>query len=116
MKVVIAGGRDYKKNSVDYHAVMSALESVGATEIVSGGATGADQFGEDLAKHHGLKVTRFSADWKTYGKLAGPLRNKQMAEYCDYVILLPGGIGTASMKNEAIKAGKKIILEIGNDD
>ena len=43
-------------------------------------------------------------DWEHFGRAAGPIRNKKMAEYADAVILFPGGKGTASMLKEAQKA------------
>ena len=41
-------------------------------------------------------------------KAAGPIRNKEMAEYADAVALFPGGTGTESMFKEAKAADIKI--------
>ena len=32
------------------------------------------------------KLEKYLADWPRYGRSAGPKRNKQMAEKCDFVI------------------------------
>ena len=110
MKVIIAGGRDYKFTDED----REFLNSIGGriSEVVSGAcqakkdsdtATGADGFGEEWAKENKVPVTRFYPDWKTYGRGAGPKRNISMAEYAEAVVLFPGGRGTDSMHREASK-------------
>lgn len=111
MKILIAGGRDFKSNEIYENFLCASLRFLNCTEVVSGGAKGADAFGEFCAKKLGIPVKRFDADWEEYGRMAGPIRNKQMAEYCDKVILLKGGNGTDSMRNEARLAGKPIIYD-----
>jgi hypothetical protein len=61
-------------------------------EIVSGAARGADKLGERYAKEHDLPIKQFPADWNNYGKQAGYLRNKQMAEYATHCICFWDGI------------------------
>lgn len=111
MKCIIAGGRDYKPSKKDAETIEQLISIHGITEIVSGGCSGADAFGEHVAKKLNLSLKIFPADWARYGKSAGPIRNKQMAEYAEAIILLPGGNGTASMRAEAIKAGLQFIWE-----
>ncbi len=108
MKLIIAGGRDYKLTSHNFLKLEDILSFYWISEVVSGGATGADECGEWWAAQHNIPVKQFPADWKTHGKVAGPIRNKQMAEYADAVALFPGGRGTESMYQEAIKAGMQI--------
>ena len=104
MKVIIAGGRNYRLTRED----IDRLDALSISEVVSGGAKGVDADGEYYADDRGLPIKRFLADWKTHGKAAGPIRNKQMAEYADAAILFPGGKGTESMYKIAIKAGIEI--------
>ena len=103
MKLIIAGGRDYRFTPTDRSRLDALLGTV--TEVVSGAATGADQAGERWAKLHGIPVKRFPADWNKHGRTAAPIRNAQMAQYADAVALLPGGRGTDSMRREAERAG-----------
>lgn len=50
--------------------------------IVQGGCpTGGDYLARNYAKSKGYELKEFPADWDTYGKLAGYIRNKQMHEY-----------------------------------
>ena len=113
MKMVIAGGRDFEGNLADVERIHKAVRNYMITEIVSGCANGADLFGEKAAEIMNIPVKRFPADWVRWKHMAGPIRNKQMAKYTDYVFLFYGGKGTTSMRNEAIKAGKKIIFDDG---
>jgi len=55
-------------------------------EIVSGAAKGADKLGERYANERGHKITRFIANWDTFGKAAGYRRNIEMAAYADALI------------------------------
>ncbi len=112
-RVVIAGCRDYNnykeaKSYIDF--CLSNIRKKNDIVIVSGCASGADAIGERYAKEYGFKVEKYPADWKTYGKSAGPRRNKQMAEISDYVICFWDGKsrGTKSMIEFSKKLGKPI--------
>ena len=82
-RIIVAGGRDF----LDYPLLEESLDAVihGLPPedilLISGTCKGADQMGERYAEEHGLRVQRFPADWKTYGRAAGPIRNRQMAEF-----------------------------------
>ena len=101
MRLIIAGGRDLSFNRDHLSWLRSVIRDCSPTEIVSGCAKGADRVGEILAASLGIPVRRFPADWDTYGKRAGHLRNEQMAKYANAVALLPGGKGTANMLENA---------------
>lgn len=111
MKVVIAGGRDF----LDYSALKRALSSIEFSEeviIISGAAKGADSLGERYAKENGLKCIRYPAQWGTYGKAAGPIRNQQMCNACDAVICFWDGIspGTRNMISLAKTSKKPLVV------
>ncbi len=112
-RVVVAGCRDYNnyeeaKAYIDY--CLLNIRKGNDIIIVSGGASGADALGERYAKENGFRVEKYSADWETYGKSAGPIRNEQMAEICDYVICFwdEKSRGTKSMIEYAKKHRKPI--------
>lgn len=115
-RVVIAGCRDYNnydeaKPYIDF--CLSNLRKENNIIIVSGCARGADAIGERYAKENGFAVEKYPADWKTYGKSAGPLRNKQMAEITDYVICFWDGQsrGTNSMIDYTKEYNKPIMIK-----
>ena len=104
IRVIIAGTRTFS----DYDLLCERVDDLLAKckdkeiEIVSGGAKGADALGERYAEEHGLPCKVFPADWDKYGKAAGPIRNKQMAEYADACIVFWDGKsrGTNNMITE----------------
>ena len=97
MKMIISGGRNYKFTSEDKMLLVGALVVYEVTEIVQGGASGADACAKEFAEEQGIKCTEFKADWDKFGRSAGPIRNAEMADYADILFAFPGGKGTANM-------------------
>lgn len=118
MRVIIAGSRDITTVEPVYRAIKKAeKQGIIITEVVSGKARGVDTLGEFWAEVKGYPVEEFPVtdeDWKTLGKAAGPLRNKQMAEYADALIAIWDGRspGTKSMIQYMGKLNKPVYVEI----
>ena len=91
MKVIIAGGRDFNNYDLLCRKADKILSRQTEIEIVSGIAKGADKLGERYSVERGYKITRFPADWNFFGKSAGYIRNVEMAEYADTLILFWNG-------------------------
>jgi len=114
VKLIIAGGRDIRPGYGfidDAIKMLKPYRDEPIREIVCGGAQGVDSEGEHWASHHkGVSVEYFRADWNKYGKAAGPVRNKKMAEYADALLLIWDGLsrGSANMKAEMGKLGKPV--------
>lgn len=113
-KVVIAGGRDF----CDYEEARTFIDSVLDTKgkddycILSGGCSGADKIGEKYALEHGFKIEYHLAKWSKYKRAAGPVRNREMAEHCDFLICFWNrkSKGTLSMIEEIKKLNKEIYI------
>ena len=112
IKVIIAGSRtfsDYKLLATVCDHMLQNQEDV---EIVNGGAKGADKLGELYAEDKGYHIEEFKAHWSQFGDAAGPIRNKEMAEYADALIAFWNGdtvkSGTYNMIQQARFAGLKI--------
>lgn len=109
MKLAIVGSRDYEHlNLVRYY-----VESLPpGTTIVSGGARGVDRTAEQTAKHCGLPVITFHANWKQYGKQAGMIRNADIINCADAVVAFWDGSspGTRNSINRAKKANKPVTI------
>lgn len=105
MRTIIAGGRDYRFTVNDYRYLDYLQIELPISEVVSGACpTGADDCAEHWAVKNEIRVHRFFPDWDKFGRAAGPISNKAMAEYADVLILFPGGKGSASMRQEALNA------------
>jgi hypothetical protein len=112
MKVIIAGGRDFNDTEAFFKSMVSIAKDIEIDEIVSGGAKGADRLGEVWADYAKLSLKVFPADWDTYNKAAGHIRNKQMAEYADFLIAFWDGSskGTKNMIENMSKLEKPYII------
>lgn len=128
VKILVCGGRDfgdlppsnhelYEQCLAEKMFVLRSLDtklgSIPANDltIISGCAKGPDSIALEWAATNGTYVKRFRADWGSYKKAAGIIRNKQMLEEGepDVVLAFPGGTGTANMKSIAKAAGVKVI-------
>jgi hypothetical protein len=112
MRVLVCGGRDFLDAS-RVNAVLGRLwtERGPITCLIQGGARGGDWMAAQWAKARGVTVAEFPADWKRYGRHAGPIRNRQMLEEGkpDLVVSFPGGRGTRNMVDQAEAAGLEVI-------
>lgn len=109
MRIVVTGGRDF----TDREMVVSAMSALGVGDgdvIVDGCASGADTLCAEVASKLGAKIEPHPADWKRYGKAAGPLRNNEMIDSgCDFLLAFPGGRGTSECKAYARRRGVRVI-------
>jgi len=125
MKCIIAGDRNIVNKAILEKAIKKSGFTI--TEVVSGGARGADTLGEEWAKENGIPVKEFPADWnnlavkgaviktnawgKQYNAAAGTFRNKQMADYADALIAIQTNGKTPGTQN-MIKLAKENELEV----
>lgn len=110
MKVVIAGSRDITDTTLLEEAIRDSGFEI--TEVLCGRATGVDELGRIWAEREGIPVRFFPADWKKYGKSAGPRRNAEMAREADALIAVTyGSRGTTNMIHQAQIYGRKIYVK-----
>lgn len=113
-KVLVCGGRDYQDRDRVHQILDAAVDRLGLTAIVQGGATGADLLAKEWAISRKLQCETFYADWRGLGDAAGPIRNKRMLDEAkpDLVIAFPtpdeANKGTLGMIALAEKAGVKV--------
>jgi|SRR5690554_1895914 len=108
MKIAVVGGRDFTDYDLVKSSILDNYNLDDLSEVVSGGAKGADSLGAKFAKEYNLKLTEFKPDWKKYGRGAGFVRNKLIIEHADVVFAFWDGKskGTANSINIAKRSNK----------
>lgn len=116
MKLAIIGSRSFD----DWNLADSTFRrffcdengNPSVTEIVSGGAKGADRQGAELAKSYGVKLTEFIPDWEKHGKRAGFLRNEDIVKTVDMVLAFWDGVskGTGNSLGIAKRLKKPTLI------
>jgi hypothetical protein len=130
-RCIIAGSRSI----TDYFLICAAVKESGfqIDEVVSGNAKGVDSLGEKYALHNNIPLKQFPAPWnetegkpqneigqtnygKKFWKLAGPFRNRQMADYATHLILCWDGksSGSANMLKLAEEKNLTIFQKLVN--
>lgn len=81
MRVIVCGSRNWEDRKAIRDKIAALVESYGkGIMIVHGGARGADRIAGQEAEKAGLRVEEHPARWDRYGRAAGPIRNREMAE------------------------------------
>lgn len=107
LRIIIAGSREFDNYNLLESTISNFIkENTNNVEIVSGTARGADQLGEQFAIEYGYQIKRFPANWKLYGKSAGPIRNREMAEYAS------GGQGVLFAFWDGKSRGTKSMIDL----
>jgi SLOG family YspA-like protein len=110
MKLIIAGSRTF----TDYQLLCQTLapERHRITEVIHGGARGADQLGFRWAVRHHVRSRCFAADWTRFGKSAGVRRNHHMAQAGDVLVAfhVHNSPGTAHMIACMRALGKPVVI------
>jgi hypothetical protein len=109
-RVLVCGGRSF----ADIDLLNGVLDKLSANYtiecIIEGDAPGADRMAGTWARSHGIPNFKFAADWKAFGRAAGPKRNSKMLElHPNLVIAFPGSRGTADMVGKAKNAGIEVV-------
>ena len=115
MKVLVCGSRDW----TDFDAIANRLTALpGEHEeitVIHGGAPGADTMARRAARLLRFEVRAFPADWRTWGKRAGFIRNVAMLdEQPDLVIAfqLNDSRGTQHTIDEARRRGIPVEVHV----
>lgn len=81
--------------------------------VVHGDALGADRLGGEMAKGLGLRVIPVPAEWKRYGRGAGPIRNKKMLFMgIDLVLAFHADISRSKGTKHMILIAKKAGIDV----
>ncbi len=106
MHTAVIGSRSF----TNYPLLKQTLDQYTISLIVSGGARGADQLGEQYAMEKGLPTLILKPDYDTHGRKAPLLRNLDIIDAAEQVVAFWDGQsrGTAHALTYARKKGKHI--------
>jgi hypothetical protein len=79
VKILICGSREWNNFDKIKNILLKYPQS-NETIIIHGNCKGADKISGYLAKQLNMTVEIYSADWKKYGRAAGPIKNQQMLD------------------------------------
>lgn len=114
LRIIVAGSRTFNDYDLLESTLSDYLKENNNVTIISGAAKGADQLGERFARKYRYNLKCFPAQWDTYGKSAGPIRNRKMAEYASegHGILFAFWDGNSRGTKSMIELAKKYGLEV----
>lgn len=113
-RLIVCGSRSYR----DYDRLAADLDrllvdQLPAVTIVTGACpSGADALAARYARERGLLLYEMPAQWDKWGKWAGPIRNRQMADYGHACVAYWDGRsrGTADMIRQAQAADLRTVV------
>lgn len=108
MRVIVAGSRTI----TDYYLVATTIQNCPwpITTMITGRCRdGVDALAEQYAREFNIANDQYPANWKLYGKAAGPIRNELMASKGEALLAIWDGqsTGTANMIQQAETKGLK---------
>ncbi len=110
-RLIVCGGTDFEDHEALKAGLDGLLSRFERVTLVSGGARGADALAERYAAERGLEIRVFPAEWKRFGRGAGPVRNRAMLAFAREASPAVAAFwdgksrGTANMLSLARKAG-----------
>jgi len=103
--LAVVGLRKFQNKEYVFQILDNYSNRFEINKIISGGADGVDTFAKEYAQSHEISFQVFKAEWKLYGRAAGPIRNKKIIENCDYVLAFWNGTSTGT--KSSINLAKK---------
>lgn len=109
MKTIIAGSRTIKDKETVFDIIDNSF--IKPTSVLCGMAYGVDWIGKLWAEQHNIEWFAYLPKWEELGKVAGHVRNQDMANDADAAIIIWDGKskGTMDMFNRAQKM--KLIVD-----
>lgn len=113
-KVLVCGNRDYPDRDEVFRVLDANHARIGPDMmIISGGATGADEWARQWAVERRVDHLIKYAKWDVEGKAAGPFRNRRMAAKRPKLVLafsrdFDASRGTSDMIRVADQLGIKV--------
>lgn len=116
MKTIISGTKTVKNSKLLMEAVEESKFEI--SEVVTGSNFGADYLATRYAEDNKIPLKIFPSYQDSYGHSAGPIRNKEMVEYADSLIIIIDNESreTKNLIESAQKKGIPVSIKYINRD
>ena len=111
MKLAIVGSRTFNDYDILKKNITAIFEVNKISEIISGGAIGADTLAEIFADEYHIKKTIIKPEWNKYGRGAGLMRNTEIVKQADFVFAFyKKSKGTKDTIEKALKSNTPLFI------
>jgi len=112
MKILISGDRNWADKELIFCTLLDYVDDVSV--VIEGGARGADTLGRLVAEDLSISVIHCPANWNSYGKRAGIMRNIQMLEEHkpDLILAFHDDIEISKGTKHMIETAKAAFVEV----
>jgi hypothetical protein len=111
--MIVCGSRDWEDRETIYKTLAEFPKD---WTVIHGDCRGADRIAGAAAIHLGMTVEIYPAQWKIFGRKAGPIRNRQMLDEGKPDMVLAfhhdykSSSGTKNMIKQASEQGLNTVL------
>lgn len=107
-RILICGDREWTNESLMRQEIRRFSDMFGPFLLVHGAARGADTMAGAICEEMGFPVEAYPADWKRYGRAAGPIRNQQMLDTGpDFVLAFHGHLNESKGTKHMVEIARK---------
>lgn len=105
MRLLVCGDRNW----TNYSKILKEIKELQPTVIIEGAARGADSMAAMAARRLRIPLEEYPAKWNTYGRGAGPIRNKQMLDEGkpDMILAFHSNLAESKGTRDMVERGRK---------
>lgn len=121
MRLLVCGDRNWTHRAFLFLMLDREHENQPVSVLIEGEAPGADTLSRQWAESRGVPVEPYPAEWRKFGRAAGPIRNKQMLDegQPDAVVAFHPALseskGTRNMVSQAMKRDIPVTVYTGRE-
>ncbi len=112
MKIIVAGSRDFSDMELLTDKLNFFFQNLKSFEIISGMARGADKLAAEYAIKNRIPLIKMPAQWDMNGNSAGYIRNVEMANIADALVVFWDGRSKGTYHMIKLAQERKLKIKI----